>query len=266
MSALSVFRRIKSMIVKGDVAEVKATVPSRVAEYLLNRMRAPLVELENQHGTRVTIQVRHALPDKDIAVEAIKEEATEQPLFEPIEEHLPLPMPEKAAASEEAAAAEEVKQPPKKAGRRRRRTKKRPEASREQETPSTVVPEYGLIEEELLSAETEEETPEKPAATLRGEDFFTGGTEDFSVLVEESAPEAVQAQARPRAGESPETEEIEAGRDEEPPAATEPAEEQAAAGSEPQPPETPEEPPKEDTEEKEPRKRRFSLQRFLPFS
>lgn len=266
MSALSVFRRIKSMLVKGDVAEVKATVPSRVAEYLLNRMRAPLVELENQHGTRVTIQVRHALPDKDIAVEAVKEEAAEQPLFEPIEEHLPLPKPEEVAAVEEVAEAEEVTKPPKKAGRRRRRTKKRPEPSREEETPSTVIPEYGLIAEELISAETEEEAPGEPAATLRGEDFFTGGTEDFSVLVEESAAGAMQEHAGPRDEESLQTEETEIGRDVESSAASEPKEEQVAADSELQPPETAEEPPKEDAEEKEPRKRKFSLQRFLPFS
>jgi ribonuclease E len=75
MSAVSVFRRIKSQLIKGDVGEVRATVPSTVAEYLLNNMRSQLVELENQYSSRINILVKQKVPDKEILVEPIKEEA-----------------------------------------------------------------------------------------------------------------------------------------------------------------------------------------------
>jgi len=57
------------------VSEVRATVPAGVAEYLLNNMRSQLAELESQYSSRITILVKQAVPDKEIAVEAIKEEA-----------------------------------------------------------------------------------------------------------------------------------------------------------------------------------------------
>ena len=85
MSALSVFRRIKSQLIKGDVCEVRATVPAAVAEYLLNNMRAQLVELETQYSARINIQVKQVVPDKEIAVESIKEEA---PARQPVAETL----------------------------------------------------------------------------------------------------------------------------------------------------------------------------------
>ena len=37
-------------MIRSEVSEVRATVPAKVAEYLLNNMRAQLVEMENQHG------------------------------------------------------------------------------------------------------------------------------------------------------------------------------------------------------------------------
>jgi ribonuclease E len=73
-SALSVFRRIKSVLVKGDLHEVRVTAPARVAEYLLNNMRSHLVELENAYGARISVLVRQAIPDKEILVEAVKDE------------------------------------------------------------------------------------------------------------------------------------------------------------------------------------------------
>jgi ribonuclease E len=266
-AALSVFRRIKSMLIKSDVAEVRATVPSRVAEYLLNRMRSPLVELEHQYSSRITIQVRHALPDKDISVEAIREEALEQPLFEPIEEHLPAPVLEEIVAGEEAPEAEDARKPPKKPGRRRRRPKKSPEPSDKQETPSAAIPEYGFIGEELISAETEGEAPGDQAATVSGEDFSAPGTEDFTVITEEAEREPTQGQAGlPEEEFGLVTEDIDLKPEDQIRTAAEDAGEGVSTDAGPQQPETTEEPSKEETEEKEPRKRRFSLQRFLPFS
>ncbi|MGB9616115.1 MAG: ribonuclease E/G [Desulfomonilaceae bacterium] len=82
-SALSVFRRIKSLLVKGDLHEVRVTAPARVAEYLLNNMRSHLVELENTYGAKISVLVRQAVPDKEILVEAVKEEPPSLPQEQP---------------------------------------------------------------------------------------------------------------------------------------------------------------------------------------
>ncbi len=100
-SALSVFRRIKSVLVKGDLNEVKVTAPARVAEYLLNNMRSHLVELENAYGAKISVSVRQTLPDKEILVEAIKEES-------PSLQQEPLPLPESDPSVQSKQADTEV--------------------------------------------------------------------------------------------------------------------------------------------------------------
>ncbi len=77
--ALSVFRRIKSLLIRNDVAEVKAVLPPKVAEYLLNNMRSQLVEMETNYRARVVVQVSQGISDKDISVEVVKEEPSEAP-------------------------------------------------------------------------------------------------------------------------------------------------------------------------------------------
>jgi ribonuclease E len=127
-SALSIFRRIKSLLVKGDATEIRVTVPVKVAEYLLNNMRAQLAELESQYASRISILVRQALPDKEITVEAIKEETPDQPMSDLVSTQSSS-MPS-ASAQEEAAtvteepAAESNDKKPLKQGRRRRSRRK----------------------------------------------------------------------------------------------------------------------------------------------
>jgi ribonuclease E len=71
--ALSVFRKIKSLVIKTDVKEVRAIAPLKVAEYLLNDMRSHIVDMERQYNAKVIINGKDKLPDKDVSVEAIKE-------------------------------------------------------------------------------------------------------------------------------------------------------------------------------------------------
>jgi ribonuclease E len=169
-SALSVFRKIKSMLIKQDVTEVRATVPAKVAEYLLNNMRSQLVEIENQHHAKVNILVRQNIPDKDVLVEAVKEEVPEPAPVEAIA--APAPAVEAAAAVEEPVVeAEPEAEPeaakPRKSGRRRRRSKRKPssglELDQEMEIESTAektVPEEGVelesVAQETLSVIVEE--------------------------------------------------------------------------------------------------------------
>jgi ribonuclease E len=192
-SALSVFRRIKSLLIKQDVSEVRATVPSKVADYLLNRMRPQLVELENQYGTRVNILVRQTIPDKDVIVEAVKEEVSEQPLqpLQPVLEAIPVPiMPAEAVTTAEDEAAEETEEAkPRKPGRRRRRSRRKPasegavesaEGESGEETPvqSQFLDEQALPEavsaapcEEAQSQVVEEPAAEEPSNAVRSEEI-----------------------------------------------------------------------------------------------
>lgn len=134
MSAVSVFRRVKSLLIKGNMAEVRATVPAGVAEYLLNNMRSQLVELETQYSSRINILVRQALPDKEITVEAVKEESVAVPIqAQPeappsdvsVEPRLIAPEVEQAVEQELSPPSDEDTRKPRRSGRRKRRRRRR---------------------------------------------------------------------------------------------------------------------------------------------
>ena len=148
-SALSVFRRIKSVLAKGDVNEVRVTAPARVAEYLLNNMRSHLVDLENAYAARVSVTVRQMIPDKEILVEAVKEEpsATAQEQSAPTQSDSPavtLQQDAEATVFEESSAdmqsSSSIKQTARRRGQRKAgsRRKRSPETEGEsQKSPDT---------------------------------------------------------------------------------------------------------------------------------
>ena len=122
MTALAVFRRMKSLAIKPDVAEVRVTVSDRVAEYLLNNMRSLIVHVEEQYQAQVTIISKDMLPESEIAVEALKRETPEQIATE-VEAPVAATTEEVVEAEEEATETE--KRRPRKAGRRRRRPRRK---------------------------------------------------------------------------------------------------------------------------------------------
>jgi ribonuclease E len=132
VTALSVFRRIKSLAIKPDVAEVRATVPSQVAEYLLNSVRGPIVQTENQYNARIVVLSREHLPENEISVEPVKKEE----LDEAAAAAGPAPVVgfDDFQDVEEEAAPEPEKKRTRKPGRRRRRTKKKTPAESAGET------------------------------------------------------------------------------------------------------------------------------------
>ncbi len=145
--AVSVFRKIKSLAVKKDVVQVRATVPSRVAEYLLNRMRSQIVELEQNHGVEVKIVTRQVLPDYDSTVEALRPEPVETVAAEAeIAAH---PGGDVAESADREDQAETEKKKPKKSSRRRRRSKKK--------APSAEARETAVEQQETAATEAEEE-------------------------------------------------------------------------------------------------------------
>ena len=200
-SALSVYRRIKSLMIRSEVSEVRATVPAKVAEYLLNNMRAQLVEMENQHRSRVTILVKQNLPDKDISVEAVKEEALEQPSPEALA--TPSPALEVVEAVEEEAVGEAEAEKPRKPGRRRRRPRKKAPSGPEEQAlsleeepspeaaPTEATPAIAAIPAESLAAVVEEARPaEEPLAPVETAEPQPQGITDEQAAAAE--PEATQ--------------------------------------------------------------------------
>jgi len=121
MVALSVYLKIKSLVIKPDVSEVRAEVPPKVAEYLLNKMRALLVELEDTYG-RVIVVTKEVALTSEVSINAIKRTAAPQAVSgEAPSEAAPA---EAAAGTEKEAVAQEAKKG-KKAPRRRRRPKRK---------------------------------------------------------------------------------------------------------------------------------------------
>jgi ribonuclease E len=135
MTAVSVFRKIKSQIVRRDATEVKATVPVKVADYLLNNMRSQLVELESQYCARITVLAERHISDKEITVSAIKEEIPEAPEAIAIK---PLPEELMAKTDEEASSKAEEKSSKTSARHRHRSKRKRGAAQQEENLEETL--------------------------------------------------------------------------------------------------------------------------------
>ncbi len=133
MTALSVFRRIKSLAIKTDVSEVRATVETKVAEYLLNSMRSLIVCLEDEYQTRVIVQAKDFLPENCITVEAFKKETVEPTLVEPELSDISVTEDTDEVEEEQAGDAETTR--PRKPGRRRRRSKKKTTGAGLDESP-----------------------------------------------------------------------------------------------------------------------------------
>ncbi len=179
MSALAIFRKIKSLAIKPDVSDVLATVPAKVAEYLLNNLRSLIVELEQQHDIRVTVLAKEFLPLKEIAVEAVrKEEAESVSVEEPtattaapqavrkeqpepiaVEVEAPEPIPVEPSGEIVDEAAPEERKRTRKPGRRRRWNRRKP-ASEAVEQPAAAG-----VEMQQPDRETSEELQEEPGAS-----------------------------------------------------------------------------------------------------
>jgi ribonuclease E len=189
-AALSVFRRVKSFLIRPDVTEVRVVVPAKIAEYLLNNMRGQLVELEMNYHARVVVQVGHGISDSDIIVEALKEEPVEAPveLVAPqvtavapeVRETVVVPESEAEVVGIEAEAEadpEAEKKKAKKPSRRRRRSRKKTTQGPEEEAlMGDAQPEVALEEASDRDAAMDEPRP--------AED------ESVSVAVEEIEAEA----------------------------------------------------------------------------
>ncbi|MEJ2718706.1 MAG: Rne/Rng family ribonuclease [Deltaproteobacteria bacterium] len=159
MTALSVFRRIKSLAIKADTTEVKATVPTKVADFLLNNMRSLIVGVEEQHQTRVTVVSREPLCDNEITVEPIRKESAEQISTE-TDLATGCSREDLVAAENESKPEPESRRPRRPARRRRRSKRKPPSGTSDESSPAKADKEQAPAVELLEHLDPQEDAPD----------------------------------------------------------------------------------------------------------
>lgn len=170
-SSLYVFRKIKSVLAKGDVREVRATIPSQVADYILNSMRAELYTLESQHASKIVILGQSNLPDSQISLEYIREDDSQQiaatHIIEMVEPRVDLVEPVQEEPPSQETRTDVAQEKDGKPSRRRRRPRKKsqPAAADSGDLKANVdesllltVPPWEDLSPELNLTETQSET------------------------------------------------------------------------------------------------------------
>jgi len=144
-AALGAFRKIESEAVKGIYSELRIILPHEIADYILNRKRSELLNLESMF--HLTLHIAGSMEiawDKVEIQQTIKEKILDAP--EPPEE-TPLKTEETSELVTDEKASVNGEGAPKKKSRRRPRYKKRKPAEIVTETSPTtdIAPVTGLI-------------------------------------------------------------------------------------------------------------------------
>jgi ribonuclease E len=144
-AALGAFRKIESEAVKGIYSELRIILPHEIADYILNRKRSELLNLESTFGLALHISGSMEIAwDKVEIQQTIKEQIVDA--TEPHEE-IPLKTEETSVAATEEKVSVNGESVPKKKSRRRPRYKKRRPAEIVKEiSPATdIAPVTGLV-------------------------------------------------------------------------------------------------------------------------
>jgi ribonuclease E len=124
--SVSLLRQISTQAAQSPVQEVRALVPVEVSNFLLNKKRQDLLNLEEQFAIKIIVTGKEGLGPEEILVDYLKREGAEP---KPVAE--PKPAPESKAAPE-AKPSSETKTPPrvKKSGEARRPSRPRRRSSK----------------------------------------------------------------------------------------------------------------------------------------
>ena len=145
--SLSLLRQISTQVAQGQIQEVRASVPLEVSNFLLNKKRKDILNLEEHYHLKIVVLPKEGLGPEEILVEYIKREPSEAkpgPETKPAAEAQSAPEPQKAAEPQPAPA-------PKKTGRPRRsgRSRKKPAP----ETGKVEAQPEGAAEAQTLEAQ-----------------------------------------------------------------------------------------------------------------
>ena len=144
-AALGAFRKIESEAVKGIYSELRIILPHEIADYILNRKRSELLNLESTFGLNLHIAgIMETSWDKVEIQQTIKEKTVDAP--EPHEE-IPLKTEETSVlATDEKGSVNGEGALKKKSRRRPRHKKRRPAETVTETSPSTdIAPVTALI-------------------------------------------------------------------------------------------------------------------------
>jgi ribonuclease E len=135
-AALGAFRKIESEAVKGIYSELRITLPHEIADYILNRKRNELLNLESTFD--LTLHIAGSMEiawDKVEIQQTIKEKTLDAP--EPHEETSLKPAENPVLTNDEKVSVKGEEAPKKKSRRRPRHKKKRPAEPVTETSPST---------------------------------------------------------------------------------------------------------------------------------
>ncbi|MEI6134051.1 MAG: Rne/Rng family ribonuclease [Desulfomonile sp.] len=203
-TSLYAFRKIKAILAKGDIREVRATVPSQVADHLLNFMRAELFELESQHGSRIVILGKSNLPDSQMTVESVKEDEAHPTATTRVIELLEPPPPDITEPAEEQPVLQETviaanpEETEIKAPKKRRRSRKKAKPIEEKISLLEERDESLELVSETLEVSINSKTELEPNTLSNAEKNSTEAVESDSDVHGQEPKEEILSKDRPR--------------------------------------------------------------------
>jgi ribonuclease E len=137
--SLSLLRQISTQVAQGQVQEVRAAVPLEVSNFLLNKKRKEIHNLEEHYHLKIVVLPKEGLGPEEILVEYLKREPSEA---KPGAEPQTAPEPQKAAEPQPAPAPKKTGRPRRGSGRSRKKAapepgkvEPQPEGAAEAKTP-----------------------------------------------------------------------------------------------------------------------------------
>jgi ribonuclease E len=136
-AALGAFRKIESEAVKGIYSELKITLPHEIADYILNRKRTELLNLESTFHITLNIYGSAEIPWDNVNIQQIIKEKAD--VHEPAEETEAKSEEISSFAADEKDSVNIEKSAKKKSRRRPRHKKRRPVGMGTELSPATDV-------------------------------------------------------------------------------------------------------------------------------
>ena len=147
--SLSLLRQISTQVAQGQIQEVRAAVPLEVSNFLLNKKRKDILNLEEHYHLKIVVLPKEGLGPEEILVEYLKREPSEAK-----------PGPETKPAAEPQSAPEPQRPPnPNRPPRRKRPAGPDGAQAGPERKPA---PEPGKVEPQPEGA-AEAQTPASPA-------------------------------------------------------------------------------------------------------
>ena len=139
-AALGAFRKIESEAVKGICCELKIILPHEIADYILNRKRSELLDLESEFDIALNIAGSAEIPWDNVEIQHIMKEHAD--VHEHLEEIAEAKTEDTSEVTVDENASLNGEKSPKKKGRRRPRHKRRRpvESATESSSSENVLP------------------------------------------------------------------------------------------------------------------------------